>query len=244
MNTNTLRKVRAVIAVIGALGVAGQYRAGFLLPSFSVSAQEAQQGTETRQFIQDDINRRRNNTRTITEPKRSETEREAVQRGEAVRRGPIDRLRNLLGDRKAPTPKEQTAQVEQRITRLAQKIDEINRKHTGQAFRILERIESVFQKLPERIERATQKGIDMTEVNIRMNSARESIDLARKFIVSQSETIYPINLVEGENPAVAMRAVRETFRANIANMRNMTKQARSAVIEVIKALDVAKEANQ
>jgi len=215
MSTN-FKKMLTMFAVVSAVSVVSQHRENFLLPTISASEREITQEAQIQPFIQNEINRRKNNTRVVPE----------VRRGEADR----GQLQNMLREKR-----------EQRVIQISQKINELNAGATNRHLRTVERIESILQRVSERVSRAAQRGANITEVNTRMREAERLIREARQLIATQSKVVYKVSITNEETAAEAAKSVRENFRTNIKNVENAIQQARRSVTEVIKALGIAQD---
>jgi hypothetical protein len=108
-------------------------------------------------------------------------------------------------------------------------INDLNEKMTNNFSDKVDRIENVLIAIESRINKAEDKGLDVTEVKAKVEKAKTVIDDAREAISAQAVKVYATNVTNETTLKAEMKKLRDSFRTDIKAVQVAVKAARDAV---------------
>jgi len=108
-------------------------------------------------------------------------------------------------------------------------IQELNTKLTTQLSTKIDQIENVLVSIESRISKAEAKGLDVTTAKTQVLAAKEAISKARAAISIQSQKVYTTTITSETTLKTEIKAVRDTFKKEMASTSELVKASHIAV---------------
>jgi DNA repair exonuclease SbcCD ATPase subunit len=204
-------------------------------------AQEAAQ--KTRQEVGSQIKDLRGETKQALEAKRAELAglakekredfRESVKVKREETKKKIEDERARLKEKLAKIKDERKKQI---VEKVAQQIKELNERLTNHFTDVLEKLRKILARIDERINKAGERGLDVSTVKKAAELTNAEIKKAEEAIKAQAAKVYSVNVTTEEKLKVEVGAAREAFNKDIRGLRDIVQAARNAVHNVATAL--------
>lgn len=115
------------------------------------------------------------------------------------------------------------------VEKIVDRIQELNTKTTDNLSDKIDQIENVLVSIKSRIDKAENKGLDVSSVKIEVGKAEATITLAREAISAQAKKVYEVNITDEANLKTEMKNLRDTFSNDIKAVHAVIKVAHVAV---------------
>jgi len=138
----------------------------------------------------------------------------------------------LMANREALKTKLQTIKNEKKqnaVLNVSDNIEKINEKATDRLSNLVDNIENVLENIQTRTDKAKADGINVASVEDAIDQAKKIIGEARDAISVQTTKEYIINVTDEKTLKEVVKAVRDTFHADIKAVQEKVKLAHEAV---------------
>lgn len=115
-------------------------------------------------------------------------------------------------------------------------IQELNVKITDNLSDKVDQIENVLVSVESRISKAKDRGIDVSSLTSKVETAKEAITKAREAIKTQADKVYEIKITNETTLKTEMKTLRDTFSKDIKALHQIVKDAHVAVKNVAVSL--------
>lgn len=122
-------------------------------------------------------------------------------------------------------------------------INNLNIRSTDQLTDKLNQIDNVLISIESRIQKAEDGGLDASKVKELVLKAKESISSSKKIVLSQSEKIYTITIVDEASLKTKVKEVRDQFKTDIKTVREAVVSTHESVKNVATKLAQIKGIN-
>ncbi|MEW5805116.1 MAG: hypothetical protein AB1721_00065 [Patescibacteria group bacterium] len=122
------------------------------------------------------------------------------------------------------------------VERIDQRIDELNQRMTNHFLAVLEKLETVLERIGSRADKAEANGLDVSAVRSAITEAEQAIAAARTAVAEQSGKTYLINITDEENLKADVGQARQALAEDLKAVREVIKSAHDAVRRAAVAL--------
>ena len=129
--------------------------------------------------------------------------------------------------------KEKIKKAKQKIVeRIYERINALNERMTDHYLNILERLETILEKIESRTAKAKLNGKETSEVESIINKAYLSIEKAREAVRQQAEKVYqPPEITSKENLKTDVGKLRKNLHTDLKAVEKLVKKTRDLVQE-------------
>lgn len=139
------------------------------------------------------------------------------------------RIKTAREDLRERLEKIKDEQKKQRVERIADQIDALNRRLTDHYLEVLERMEKVLEGILARAMRAEERGLEVSVVRAAVDEAHNAIEASRTAIAEQVAKTYTIEVSTEEELRVDVGKARQALHADLAEVRDTVRAAHNAV---------------
>lgn len=215
---------------------------GIVLTFLFVGIVFAQPGNQIRNYILERVRERtqervqiskeefetiREEARNLILERQQEFRNRLIERGEEVLRlrernlsELIERLRHIKDQKK-----------QEIIRRTYTRIQALNDNLCNHFLVILEKLELMLERIESRTAKAKIRGLDVTEVEIAIRTAKEKIDNVKNDIESQATKVYSLEFSSEEETKLKVGELRQSFHQDIMVIQGKVKEAFQLVRE-------------
>ena len=130
------------------------------------------------------------------------------------------------------------------IERIDSRIETVNTKQTDHLNQYLEKMFELLEKLTARAASARERGVDTTNVDGAIATAKASIASAQAAVTAQTGKTYEIAIDSEETASEVVRSVHQGFKSDMETVRDAVRAAHEAVRVAIKSLGAAISSSQ
>lgn len=123
----------------------------------------------------------------------------------------------------------------ERVEKINENLGKINKNRTAAMLRHLERMQTILDKLQERVRNASPKP-DMSKVNEALKDSSEAIDEAKKVVVNQTGKDYTIIVNTESTVKTDSQTARNSLREDLKEVHDLVVEARKALTEAIRTV--------
>ena len=129
------------------------------------------------------------------------------------------------------------ARLEEKAENLANHLNSLNDVLTDNYLKHLDKLEDVLDKILVRVEAMeNERGLDLSSVREAAGTARSEIDTARDAVFAQKEKVYTAVIQNRQDLGPTIREMMAEFKQDHVALRDILKDARRAVVDVLGAL--------
>jgi len=115
------------------------------------------------------------------------------------------------------------------VEKIIETIQNLNIKLTNNLLEKVDNIENVLISIESRINKAEEKGLDVTKTKAEVEKAKIVIKTAREAVLIQAEKVYEVKITTEENLRVEMKKIRDLFKVDMKTVYEKVKLAHTAV---------------
>jgi hypothetical protein len=151
-----------------------------------------------------------------------ELREEVIEKNKAIREEFKEKLKALKDEKK------QTI-----VERIDNKITNLNKLHTDRFNNILERLGNILDRIQEKVNTLEAQEKDVSSLNSLIDISITKISEAQTAVNEQAAKDYIINIQSEQNLGQTISAVHLEFKNDIKSVRDLVKDARRSVLDLI-----------
>ena len=234
-------KLKIALLVIFGLLVFSPLLTKAELPTGQIDVREKRQ-----EMIKEVQNTRQNIKENILEQKeKRETFRETLQAEREDRKKKIGEMKETF-KRERENFKEKIKTIrDERKKLLTEKIDNrmstVNKNQTDRMLNALERLTEHVNKLEERLVQAKANGVDVSEVEILIATAKNSISTALVAVEEQASKDYVFTIVDEKNLGQSVKSSFDSLSQDLKAVQKLLVKAKEDVVNTYKLAETFKK---
>jgi hypothetical protein len=116
------------------------------------------------------------------------------------------------------------------VSRIYERVNELNKLLTDHYLDVLGKLEKILERIERRTAKAKLNGVDVSEVEKAISTAKAKIEEARKAVISQAEKVYePPQITTEQNLKLDVGKLRQQVHSDLKAVEKLVKEAREAV---------------
>lgn len=169
---------------------------------------------ETREKAREEIKEKRETFKKELEQKRDELKTRIETKREELKK----RLEKIKDERKKNL-----------VQKIDRSLDALNDRRVRHYSAVLDQIEKVLERIDVRVERAEERGLNVSAVKTAEEAAKAAITRSREAIKAQAAKTYAVTVDSEETLRENVRRVRQALHNDLKNVEATVKAAREAV---------------
>lgn len=147
----------------------------------------------------------------------------------AKREETAEKIKAMRADLKVRLQKVKDEQKRNRVEKISEQIDALNKKELDHFSDLLDKMEKTLERIGSRADKAESRGLNVSVVRAAMDDAHAAIEASRVAITAQAGKTYTIEVTTEEVLKADVGKARKALRDDLAKVRGTVKAAHDAV---------------
>lgn len=140
-----------------------------------------------------------------------------------------EKIKAMRADLKIRLQKVKDEQKRNRVEKISEQIDALNKKTLDNFSDLLDKMEKTLERIGTRADKAESRGLNVSVVRAAMDDAHAAIEASRVAITAQAGETYTIEVTTEEVLKADVGKARKAFHDDLAKVRDTVKAAHDAV---------------
>ncbi len=154
-----------------------------------------------------------------------------------------DQIKAKREELRANLKKIKDASKQQSVENIDKQLDDLNSQTMTRFSDMLDKMSAVLVRTGDRVNKASQRGYDVSSVRLAIDNANKAIATARSAIVAQTGKTYVIKITSENGLKGSVGKARDSLHADLAVVKNAVQAANEAVRKVAVVLGQLKGQN-